>query len=45
MSLADKQVLTKIQFPCSIQQFYDFFLSDKANLFSRVQFLELKKGK
>lgn len=44
VSLKDKQTLTKIYFPCSVQQYYDFFLSDKASLLSCDKYLELKKS-
>ena len=33
-SSGEKQTVTKITFPCSVEQYYDFFLSDKASLLS-----------
>lgn len=39
VSFSDKQTLAKIYFPCSVQQYFDFFLSDKASLLSCAQYL------
>ncbi len=31
--------MLEIVFPCSVEQFYDFFLADNANLYSRKKHL------
>lgn len=45
VSLSDKQTLAKINFPCSIDQYFDFFLSDDASLLSAADFLSFKDAK
>lgn len=42
VSLNDKQTLAKINFPCSLDQYFDFFLSDDASLLSAADFLTFK---
>lgn len=44
VSLSDKQTLAKITFPCSIDQYFDFFLADEASLFSASDYLVFKKA-
>ena len=38
----NKHTLAKISFPCSLQQYYDFILADKATLLSFSEYLELR---
>ena len=36
--------MLEIVFPCSVDQFYDYFFADDADLYSRKMHLESKKG-
>ena len=36
--------MLEIVLPCSVDQFYSFFLADGANVYSRVKHLEVKKA-
>lgn len=35
----EKQKMLEIVLPCSVDQFYNFFLADGANVYSRVKHL------
>lgn len=36
--------MVEVQLPCSIQQYYDFFIADNAKVYSRKKHLEFKGG-
>jgi hypothetical protein len=40
----EKQKMLEIVLPCSVDQFYKFFLADDANVYSRKKHLEFKKA-
>jgi hypothetical protein len=40
----EKQKMLEVVLPCSVEQFYNFFLSDDATVYSRKKHLEFKKG-
>ena len=41
----EKQKMLEIVLPCSVEQFYRFFLADDASVYSRKKHLEFKKGR
>jgi hypothetical protein len=40
----EKQKMIEIVLPCSVDQFYNFFLADDATVYSRKKHLEVKKS-
>lgn len=42
---SEQQKIVEIQFPCSVEQFYNFFLADNANVYPRKKHLQFKGGK
>ena len=42
---AEKQKMLEVVLPCSVEQFYNFFLADDANVYSRKQHFDFKKAR
>lgn len=41
----EKQKIVEIILPCSVKQFYEFFLSDKATVYNRKKHLESRNSR
>lgn len=41
---AEKQKMLELVIPCSVEQFFTFFLADDAEVYPRRKHLELKKA-
>lgn len=43
-SADSQQTIAEITFPCSVQQYYDYFLKDKSTIYGILQHLEKKQA-